>query len=154
MNIEEKGYVLIPFNLDEKVFQWVVTENWLSVDRYFVEVTSPGGFIYELLKPFHFFTSIETMISIRDSTDEDQEDGIWHDDGSRVLAFSLSLTIDGKSIDGGTLEIRRKNDDFFDSIPTPDYGTAIVFLTGVHGFEHRTRKVLKSKRVILVGWCS
>ena len=47
--------------------------------------------IFEFLKQFHDFNFIEFIISIRDSQNEWEEDGIWHDDGSRVFAFSLSL---------------------------------------------------------------
>ena len=126
----------------------------VSYGQDFLNLTSPGGIIFTSLQEFHSFNKIETMLSIRDSRNEWEEDGIWHDDGSRVFAFSISLSLHSNEIVGGLLELRRKNESHIESIPTPDFGTAILFLTGTHGFEHRTRRVTHGKRIMLVGWCS
>lgn len=150
----KNGFYLLTFDLDPAVKEWVSSGQWERVDRYFIDQTSPAGSIFKKLSDFHDFSSIETMISIRESVNEWEEDGIWHDDGSRVFAFSLSLNIDSQTIKGGTLELRRKNEPSMASIPTPDFGTAILFLTGIHGYEHRTRKVEAGVRNMLVGWCS
>ncbi len=109
--------------------------------------------LQKLAKGICSFSKIETMISIRDSKNEWEEDGIWHDDGSRVLAFSLSLTDEAHQVQGD-LEIRKKESLSTQSIPTPAFGTAIIFLTGIHGYEHRTRAVKNGRRIMLVGWCS
>jgi hypothetical protein len=149
-----QGYALLKFPLDAAIAGWVKNEQWKEVETAFIKLTRPGAPLFQILKPFHDFSGIEIMISIRNAQNDWEEDGIWHDDGSRVFAFSLSLTFDADQIEGGCLELRRKDSETSVMIPTPEYGTAILFLTGVHGFEHRTRQVLKGKRVILVGWCS
>ena len=155
----QDGYSLQRFPLGaeylRKLKADVLNSDWESVDREFAAMTRPGGVWFDFLRGFHDFSSIETMISIRDAENEWEEDGIWHDDGSRVFAFSLSLTLDPARMEGGCLELRRKGIDGHSTlIPTPEFGTAILFLTGIHGYEHRTRKVEKGKRVILVGWCT
>lgn len=148
------GYFLHSFSLDAALMSLVELEKWDEVDLYFKKLTSSDGELFLFLQQFHSFNQIETMLSVRDSKNDWEEDGIWHDDGSRVLALSLSLTLKPHELLGGTLELRKKNEQNCISISTPDFGTGIVFLTGVHGYEHRTRKVLKGKRVILVAWCS
>jgi hypothetical protein len=150
----KEGFLLFPFKLDDSLNQMVEQENWPEVDQFFLTLTKPGGAIFNTLQTFHSFTQIETMISIRNGENEWEEDGIWHDDGSRVFAFSLSLNVKPELMEGGSLELRRKNQDLSHSILTPPFGTAILFLTGVHGYEHRTRQVLKGRRIMLVGWCS
>lgn len=153
MNLFEQGYQLQEFSLDPSLETKVRNGLWDEVDLYFKKITEPGGVLFNFLRQFHDFQSIETMLSIRDAQNDWEEDGIWHDDGSRVLAFSLSLNLHFEDIEGGMLEFRKKDGSESFLIPTPKFGTAILFLTGVHGYEHRTRKVLKNKRVMLVGWC-
>lgn len=150
----KEGFLLFPFKLDDSLNQMLEQENWPEVDQYFLALTKPGGAIFNALQTFHPFSQIETMISIRNGENEWEEDGIWHDDGSRVFAFSLSLNVKPESIQGGSLELRLKNQDESQSISTPGFGQAILFLTGIHGYEHRTRQVIQGKRIMLVGWCS
>lgn len=149
-----QGFFLKKFPLDPSLEEWVRMEQWVEVDLYFKKLTMPAGALFLELRKFHEFTRIETMLSIRDSDNEWEEDGVWHDDGSRVFAFSLSLNLHADEIKGGGLELRKKNSENSVSVSTPGFGTAILFLTGVHGYEHRTRQVTKRKRVMLVGWCS
>jgi len=149
-----KGFLLQRIEFEPSLKNLVSEEKWTEVDQHFLKLTAPGGAIFNLMQEFHPFSKIETMLSIRDGANEWEEDGIWHDDGSRVFAFSLSLTLNPGELEGGSLELRRKNDEQSEMIPTPEFGTAILFLTGIHGFEHRTRQVKKGRRVILVGWCS
>jgi hypothetical protein len=151
------GYVLQEFALPASFAIFVHEENWNELDSAFKEMVASDGKFFQFLSRFHDFSSIEFIISVRDAHNNWEEDGIWHDDGTRVFAFSLSLTLAAEEIEGGKLEIRKKEDEqsaLLASISTPTFGTAILFLTGVHGFEHRTRQVLKGKRVILAGWCS
>jgi len=155
-----KGYAFREFLLDPIFRTYVTEERWDELDAHFKCLVQADGEFFQFLKTFHRdFSSIEFIISIRDAANEWEEDGIWHDDGSRVFAFSLSLTLDPSAIQGGYLELRKKSenespDKLPASLPTPPFGTAILFLTGVHGFEHRTRQVLNGKRIILAGWCS
>lgn len=151
--LSDHGFELHDFPIPEFVRAWVKERKWEDVDQYFKKTTAPDGDLFHYLQRFHPFSQIETMLSIRDSRNEWEEDGIWHDDGSRVLAFSLSLTISPDEIMGGRLGIRKVGTVKAEMVSTPRFGAAIVFLTGVHGYEHCIFKVEKGERVILVGWC-
>ena len=150
----ENGFHLSTFRLTDDVKECVENENWARLDEKFKILLKSDGEFFRFLNRFHDFTSIEFIISIRDADNEWEEDGIWHDDGSRVFAFSLSLTLERENLEGGRLGLRRKGEDTFIEIPTPPYGDVILFLTGVHGFEHKIHRVTKGRRVIIAGWCS
>lgn len=149
-----QGFYLENLNIPNKIHYFLTQQDWGALDKEFQLLTSPGGLIYETLLNYVYFKDIEFMISIRDSKNEWEEDGIWHDDGSRILAFSLSLTLDHHEIEGGNLGIRKKEEQDFIKIPTPPYGTMIVFLTGVHGYEHKIHQVTKGRRIVIAGWCT
>lgn len=149
-----KGFCLDFLNISQDIVECIKKNDWNKIDNIFQSLTAPKGAIFEHLLNYIHFEQIETMISIRDSQNEWEEDGIWHDDGSRVLAFSLSLTLNTEELEGGHLGIRKKGESEFVKIPTPALGEMIVFLTGVHGYEHKIHAVTKGKRIVLVGWCS
>jgi len=146
-NIIQKTYPLPP-----EIIEHIQAENWLAIDQYFLEAERPGGTLFEFMKSFLTFTSIEHIISIR--TPPDDEDGIWHDDGSRILGFTLSLTPNPDKIVGGHLRFRRKNEKDFVSLPIRPLGEMLIFKTGIYGFEHMVSAVTKGKRVLVAGWCS
>ena len=148
----QSGYHLSFFPMTEDIISYVKDEKWPQLDFEFQNLTRKGGSLYKFLSQYHEFESIEFIISIRDANNEWEEDGIWHDDGSRVFAFSLSLTQD--EIEGGRLGIRRTGEESFLKIPTPSTGGIIMFLTGIYGFEHKIHQVIKGKRIIIAGWCS
>jgi 2OG-Fe(II) oxygenase superfamily len=150
----DKGFHLTTFPLPEIVQEAVLKEDWPLLDQEIRRLTLKGGELFEFLHGFHDFSEIEFIISIRDAKNDWEEDGIWHDDGSRVFAFSLSLTLSPQSIEGGHLGIRKKGEDDFPEIPTPPFGSLILFLTGEYGFEHKIHQVLKGRRIIIAGWCS
>ena len=112
--------------------------------------------IFDELRKYAEFSEIEFIISIRSSLEYPDEDGIWHDDGSRLLAFSLSLTLDHEGVEGGRLEIRKRGSETSPSevITTPPFGTMIVFSTGQSGFEHKINRVTSGERIIIAGWCT
>jgi hypothetical protein len=155
-DLKEKGFTQISVELPEKVREWVTNQDWAPLDLFFGELTSnrPEGKIFKALQSLGNFTSIEHMLALR-SAPEDEE-GIWHDDGSRVLAFSLSLNLDPGSIGGGGLYLKKKGaeDKGLSPIGPLPWGEMAVFLTGVHGYEHRVGKVSQGKRLIVAGWCS
>ena len=105
------GFHLSYFPLSEEIRNLVKEENWNGLDEAFRELTSPKGRLFQFLQNYHDFSSIEYIVSIRDAANEWEEDGIWHDDGSRIFAFSLSLTENAGEIEGGRLGIKRKNDE-------------------------------------------
>ena len=112
--------------------------------------------IFSKLQNYAKFSQIQFIISIRSSLEQPDEDGIWHDDGSRILAFSLSLTLNPSEIEGGILEIRERGEESSKSetLPTPPYGSMIVFATGHLGFEHKINRVIRGERIIIAGWCT
>ncbi len=147
----DKGYCLTKIPLPEEVARYVKQKDYNSLDASFLKYTAPDGFLFEYLKNYLNFHKIEFIISLREATNEWEGDGIWHDDGSRALAFSLSLTLD--EVCGGHLGIRKKMEETFTSIPTPEYGTMIIFKTGRDDYEHKIHAVTKGSRLIIAGWC-
>lgn len=146
------GFHLDHFSVPDILKAFIASENWQALDDEFKRLTSKNGELFNFLKSFHDFEKIEFIISIRDSANDWEEDGIWHDDGSRVFAFSLSLT--EKPIKGGKLGVRKKGENNFLLIPTPSYGGIILFLTGIYGYEHKIHQVTSGRRIIIAGWCS
>lgn len=150
----QNGFHLTYFPLGDEIRELVRHEDWNKLDGAFEELTKENGRLYNFLKTFHDFSSIEFIISIRDAANDWEEDGIWHDDGSRVFAFSLSLTENSEEIKGGRLGVRLKDTEQYLEIPTPEFGGIILFLTGLYGYEHKIHQVLSGRRIIIAGWCS
>jgi len=155
VEIRQLGYQLQPLVLPSPIHEFVQSRDWSSLDDAIAKEVVCGGVIFEYLRSLIFFSQIEFIISIRSSLKEPDDDGIWHDDGSRILAFSLSLTRNPDEIVGGVLEIRKKGDSIRSAkLSTPPFGTMIVFATGVDGFEHKIGSVHKGERIIIPGWCT
>ncbi len=149
----EHGFFVTKIDLPKELLSAVKFNNFQIVDQIMEKLLAKDGDIFNFLKSFFpDQQSIEHIISLRESKNEWEEDGIWHDDGSRKLAFSLSLTT--KIPHGGVLEIRKKNAKSSIKIPTPEYGNIIVFQTGENGYEHKINKVIDGKRLIIAGWCT
>lgn len=148
------GFHLNYFSLPDEIKDLVLREDWNGLDAAIKELTKKEGRLFQFLNSFHDFNEIEFIISVRDSINEWEEDGIWHDDGSRFFAFSMSLTIDSQQVKGGRLGIRQKGAERYMDIPTPEFGGIILFLTGIYGFEHKIHQVLEGRRIIIAGWCS
>jgi hypothetical protein len=153
-NLEHNGHFKDVFPLSDTIKYAVTTLDWDLIDKEFQALTNKTGSLFKYLNQFCDFNSIEFIISIRDSGNEWEEDGIWHDDGSRVMAFSLSLMFDPKPIEGGVLEIRRRGKLESIKIPPFEFGEIVVFLTGTSGYEHKINAVTKGVRIIIAGWCS
>lgn len=155
-SLTSQGYFLSRITPPFAIQIHVANRDWLSLDRAMRIETLPGGTVFEELQKYAKFSEIEFIISIRSSLEEPDEDGIWHDDGSRVLAFSLSVTLDHESIEGGRLEIRKRGADITETavIKTPPFGNMIVFATGQQGFEHKINHVSQGERIIIAGWCT
>jgi len=150
----KQGFHLTTFPLPLEVKELVINKDWEGLDKEMKSQTQKGALLYQFLKTFHDFNEIEFIISIRDASSPWEEDGIWHDDGSRVFAFSLSLTIYPEEIQGGRLGLRPKGEESFHEIPTPEFGKIILFLTGVYGYEHKIHRLTQGVRIIIAGWCS
>jgi hypothetical protein len=150
--LRDQDIIQETYPLPAEIIEYVKSENWSAIDHYFLEVERPGGALFEFMKSFLTFTSIEHIISIRTSPDD--EDGIWHDDGSRIVGFTLSLTPNPDKIIGGHLRFRKKTEKDFISLPTRPLGEMLIFKTGIYGLEHMVSAVTEGKRVLIAGWCS
>ena len=146
-----EGHLMQDFPLPANLRSWVLAQHWKALDQSMAGLVVPGGALFETLQPHAQFAKIEHMLALRDGANPDEEDGIWHDDGSRVLAFSLSLNFFGLP-EGGALEIRPK-DGKIKSLGPYLPGKLVIFRTGRDGFEHRTRKVTQGLRLVCAGWC-
>lgn len=150
----QNGFTSFPLILSENISFHCREKKWQCLDDTFMKETKKGSPLFELLNFFIPIDSIEFIISLREAQNEWEEDGIWHDDGSRKIAFSLSLTHEQQTPKGGVLEMRKKNDKNSHYIKTPPFGHIIIFLTGIHGYEHKINKVEEGKRLIIAGWGS
>lgn len=150
--LDKRGYAIYKIDDLQDLSNEINSEKYQEIDNYFQKETKCGGLIFKILSQFCHFNEIEFIISLRDAKNEWEEDGIWHDDGSRKLAFSLSLTT--KNLEGGILEIRKKDKTNHVYLKTPQYGEMIIFKTGVDDYEHKINSVTKGKRLIIAGWCS
>jgi len=149
--LQEVGFQQISLELPEEVEALINEENYEGLDRCLNKLLSRGGLLYQallVLTPIH---QIEHLIAIREG--ESDEEGIWHDDGSRDFAFTLSLVLDLEQLEGGVLLFRKKGEpESLQSIPTAPYGTLTILKTGKAGYEHRVQKVTRGRRIICVGW--
>ncbi|MBC7713981.1 MAG: 2OG-Fe(II) oxygenase [Rhizobacter sp.] len=151
-DLEEKNILEVSFPLHPDVINLLHNEDWKSIDQYFLEAAKPGGVLFEFLHTYLTFQSIEHIIAIRSAPDD--EDGIWHDDGSRILGFTVSLTEKPELITGGELRFKKKTDSEWQTVSTRHLGQMLMFKTGIYGFEHMVTAVTKGRRIIIAGWCS
>jgi len=150
--ILENGYEIVQLDLGSEIQDFIFKKDWASLDSRIESMCQKEGLISRTLKEFRYFSTIEHIISLRKAPDED---GIWHDDGSRQLAFSLSLNLNPENIEGGELSIRKKgNPDRVGKIETQPFGSMIIFLTGHDHFEHMTHMVKTGERLVAAGWCT
>ncbi|MBC7429635.1 MAG: 2OG-Fe(II) oxygenase [Bacteriovorax sp.] len=150
--LDNSNILEVTYPLPEKIIAELRNQNWQSIDQYFLEAERPGGALFEFLRNYLTFESIEHIIAIRSAPSD--EDGIWHDDGSRILGFTISLTEKPELITGGELRFKKKNDKEWQSVSTRKLGQMMLFKTGIYGFEHMVTAVTSSKRIIIAGWCS
>lgn len=151
-------YIEAKIELPHEFMTYLLNEDYKNLDLEYQASLKPEGFLWRFLSNYCNFNKLEGILAIREAPNDDE--GIWHDDGSRVMGFSLSLNINPETIKGGELLLRQrfifKDSEDTGAIkfgPRP-YGTIIMFKTGQDSFEHRVTKVTMGKRVILAGWCS
>lgn len=151
-------FIELDLDLPSVFRQFAETENYPELDKVYRESLKPEGFLWNFLKEHCVFEHLEGIIALRSAPTD--EEGIWHDDGSRIMGFSLSLNLEPHLIEGGDLLIRprfqfKDHEDTgafrFNARP---FGRIILFKTGSEHFEHRVTMVKKGKRLVLAGWCS
>ena len=147
-----KGHIVLNIELSSEEVALVRARNWAALDQRASSWLSPGGKLWCELSKYAQFNSIEHILALRAGPDDDE--GIWHDDGSRLLAFSLSLTMEHSNVIGGEISIRPKGDDQGHTLPCQPLGTLVIFNTGQGGFEHRISAVTAGERLVLAGWCT
>ncbi len=150
----ERGFIKVYLPFPSEFKAAVTSCNWVKVDSLISEYLKPGAILYDLISNYQHFNYTEHIIAIRDAVTD--EDGIWHDDGSRDIAFTWSLN-DDPTLEGGELLFKKKSttsSQDLHSITPPIAETLIIFLTGKFGFEHKVNKVTKGKRKTIAGWCS
>ncbi len=147
-----QGYIAVQFPLETQVKTFVLEKRWKELDQYFLEISKPGGQLREFLNEFLDYEKLEHIIAIR--TAPLDEEGIWHDDGSRFLGFSLSLNLYPETISGGNLFFKKKEEKDSVVFPPQSFGTIILFLSGLFGYEHMVSAVTSGERIVIAGWCS
>jgi len=152
IELQNLGFTIVDFPLESVIFEWLKNENWKNLDDYFLEISKPFGLLNNFLAEFLDFQTLEHIIAIRSAPDD--EDGIWHDDGSRFLGFSLSLNINHETISGGNLLFKKKTGLLTSTFPPQPMGKMIIFLSGIYGYEHMVSAVTRGKRIVIAGWCS
>ena len=151
--LTEQGLCKTYFPLSGQIKKWVKLENWSEIDHHFQALTKKNGDLFSFLSSFENFDQIEFIISIRDAANEWEEDGIWHDDGSRKLAFSVSI-LDNENTRGGKLLFRKKASMQTIALDPFNFGEIIIFKTGICGYEHMVSQVVSGRRIVVAGWCS
>ena len=146
----ENGFTQLKLVLPNEVEDYIQEKNWVKLDSLLSDLLRPGQLLFNELSKFVEINHTEHIIAIRNA--DDDEDGIWHDDGSRELAFTVSLTKNAEEIEGGILQLRKKGLLESQNISTPEFGTLTIMNTGREGYEHRVLKVTNGIRIICAGW--
>lgn len=146
------GYIKTQFPLEADVKTLVLEKRWRELDEHFLALSRPGGSLRDFLNLYLEYEKLEHIIALRSAPDD--EEGIWHDDGSRFLGFSLSLNLSPSEIAGGELLFKKKEEKEGVVFPAQPWGTIVLFLSGIFGYEHKVTAVTKGERLVIAGWCS
>lgn len=140
--------------LPEIMHTWVREENYKAIDEWAHKSLETGGEFREFLSQFGEFKETEHILALRAGPDD--EDGIWHDDSSRLFAFSWALTQNANEVVGGELLFRAYGTPIEKAtqIKALPAGGLIIFKTGQFGYEHKVNQVTYGKRFVFTGWLS
>jgi hypothetical protein len=146
-----QGHILIDYPYAMELLPLVKNKDYQALDKLFQNDSKLDGKLNIFLQTFYPFNFLEHILAIRTPPDDD---GIWHDDGSRHFGFSLSLNLDHENIEGGELLIRHKKLMVEKKYYPQPFGKMIIFLSGEFDFEHKVNEVTKGSRFIAAGWGS
>ncbi|ATH07293.1 hypothetical protein BIY24_04880 [Halobacteriovorax marinus] len=151
--LEERGYLKFHLPFPSQLAKALELKDWDKIDQLISSYLCCGGILNSVISYYQDFSHSEHIIAIRES--ETDEDGIWHDDGSRDIAFTWSLNTDS-SLVGGELLFRKKgaSEEELTTFTPPPKETLIIFLTGRDGYEHKVNRVKTGTRRTIAGWCS
>jgi hypothetical protein len=157
--LHTSGYALYQIDLPLKWTKLAQAGDYDQLYSDSMAAMNEGQFLSNFLKP-HFLEltgrsgyTHELMLALREGPQSQDDEGIWHDDASRDLAFSLSLNHHPNSIKGGDLQLRNKDSrGQITTLHTQLWGTIIIFATGRYGWEHKVNRVTTGNRLVLVGW--
>ena len=142
------GHYSLHWPLPEEWNQAIGQKNWEALDQLAAKSLAPNCELWQILDQYCPVKKIEFILSLRSAPDEA---GIWHDDGSREMAFSLALNEENST--GLGLSLRKKNQpDTAQSLGQRPSGELTLFLTGADNYEHRTEEVTAGERLVLAGW--
>ncbi len=132
---------------------------WEELYQECLAALNDGHWLHSLLKSLVLELSSqgqfshEMMLALRQGPQDLEEEGIWHDDGSRDFALSLSLNREPETIQGGDLLLRTKQyPQDIKCLSTLPWGQFWLFPTGKYGWDHRTTRVSYGNRLVLVIW--
>lgn len=152
LKLDSLGYLkfsLAPNHLPPR--NWIEEEKWIDLyqwwEEFLLNPTPISNLIETAQLPAMKFN--ENLIAVRDGSDEE---GIWHDDGTRKLALSLSLSLHHQDIRGGKFLLRHKSKNTQTIFPPFSFGEGLLIHTGLNHFEHRVEKVRSGKRVMAIAW--
>jgi hypothetical protein len=156
--LKENGYLKMRFSLPSSWREFVKNEDYERLYQEAQKEMLPNGVLGEKLFEIYQECRIEKahwelMLAKRVGPQDPEEDGIWHDDGSRNLAFSLSLNEHPDEISGGELYLRPKDRPLkVTQLSTLPWGEGYLFATGKLNWEHRISLVSSGNRLVLVAW--
>jgi hypothetical protein len=149
-SLKDIGHAQMPLPISSGYDALWEVQDWATMDHCLGLELKPGGLLFPVFAQFGEIAKTEHILAIR--TAPDDEDGIWHDDGSRDLAFTVSFNKDPKSILGGELLLRKKGEEQYVALAPPPWGFLTVIKTGRQGYEHRVLKVSRGVRMVCAGW--
>lgn len=147
----QQGHILVDYPFAGELIPYVENNKFNELDQLFLNDSKTNQKLNSFLQDFYPFNFLEHILAIRTPPDDD---GIWHDDGSRHFGFSLSLNIDHQCIQGGELLVRHKSTKIEHKYNPQPFGKMIIFLSGEFGYEHKVNEVTGGKRFIAAGWGS
>lgn len=162
--LRESGALPLSFDIPQDWKSLISCQQYQEL--YFMvetDLTCEGPLFNQVKSYLHDFLmaqpwSFEWMLAVRQGPEDEELEGIWHDDSSRSVAISLSLNSNPEDIQGGQLLMRRfeklGNKEEILSIGPRPMGAGHIFATGQQGWEHKTCRVTSGNRLILVIWIS